>query len=379
MRFEFHSGRIIFGPGSIERLLELTAQYGNRVLAVTGANSERVRSYLAADAQVFSITGEPTLSLVREGVMRARELRADVVIGIGGGSAIDAAKAIASLTPNSGEPLDYLEVIGKGLAIPHPGLPIIAVPTTAGTGAEVTRNAVLGSPEHGLKASLRGPSLLPALALIDPELTISACPSITATTGLDALTQLLEAFVSSKAGPITDALCRDGLGRVAKALRRAYHDGNDRSARETMAYASLLSGLALANAGLGVIHGFAAPLGGMLNASHGSICAAVLVAGTKANLRALRSRQPDHPSVSKYREAAELLMGKSPGHDVDLVESLQELTADLRVLPLRALALSGEQIPDLVAKAARANSMKANPIELTFEELESVARESLAT
>ena len=247
--------------------------------------------------------GEPTVDLVREGARRVQEAACDVILSLGGGSAIDAGKAIAIVAANGGEPLEFLEVVGKGRAIAAPPLPFIAVPTTAGTGSEVTRNAVLGSTEHGVKASLRSPLMLPRVALVDPELTYGLPPAVTAATGLDALTQLIEPYVSARANPLADALCVEGIRRVAGALRRAYHDGADREARHDMALASLFGGLALANAGLGVVHGFAAPLGGSSKAPHGALCAALLPHGMAANVAALRARAPQHPALGPYSTA----------------------------------------------------------------------------
>ncbi len=375
MNFDFACGRIVFGWGSVSRLPELAKPIGTKALLVTGSQPERSARHVDLPHALFEVHGEPTLELVRQGVKAARN-GCDFVIGFGGGSAIDAAKTIAVLTTNSGEPLDYLEVIGKGQALQSPPLPTIAIPTTSGTGAEVTRNSVLGSPEHGLKASLRGPFLQPAIALVDPALTVSLPPETTATTGLDALTQLLEAFVSAKANSFTDTLCREGLRKVRTALKQSYENGADQTAREDMSYASLLSGLALANAGLGVVHGFAAPLGGLLKASHGSICAAVLVAGTAANIRALEQRAPNHASLLKYDEAAQLVTGSANSRRGSLLDWLWQLTHDLNVRPLGQLGLETGQLGDLVEKAGRANSMKANPIALTTEELETVAKQS---
>jgi hypothetical protein len=218
-----------------------------------------------------------------------------MVIAIGGGSAIDTGKALAALLTNPGEPLDYLEVIGRGQPLQHPSAPLIAVPTTAGSGAEVTRNAVLASPEHRVKASLRSPFLLPRLALVDPELTLNLPRAITAATGLDALTQLIEPYVSSRANAMTDLYCVDGLRRAAAALPRVWEDGQDREARTAMSWASLLGGMALANAGLGAVHAFAAPMGGMWPAPHGAICAAVLPHAIEVNVEALRRRAPTTP------------------------------------------------------------------------------------
>ena len=230
-----------------------------------------------------------------------------MVVGIGGGSVIDTAKAIAALVSNSGEPLDYLEVIGKGCALERAPVAFIALPTTAGTGSEVTRNAVLGSPEHGVKASLRSPMMLPRLSVIDPELTVELPPALTASTGLDALTQLIEPYVSSRANAMTDLYCLEGMRRVSRSLRRAFVDGGDKEARTDMAFASLLGGLALANAGLGVVHGFAAPMGGMFDAPHGAVCAALLPHGVAANIRALRSRGANGDALRRYAEVAAIL------------------------------------------------------------------------
>ena len=264
MRLEFATAtRIVFGEGTAATLPELVRTFGTRPLVVTGASTKRAAWLVSAlSAEVFAVPGEPTVDLVREGARRVQNSRCDVIISLGGGSAIDAGKAIAAVATNGGEPLEFLEVVGKGRAITAPPLPFIAVPTTAGTGSEVTRNAVLGSTEHGVKASLRSPLMLPRVALVDPELTYGLPPAITAATGLDALTQLIEPYVSVRANPLVDAICVAGIRRIAGALRRAYHDGADRDARHDMALASLFGGLALANAGLGVVHGFAAPLGG---------------------------------------------------------------------------------------------------------------------
>ncbi len=291
MRFEFATAtRIVFGEGTVATLPELVRSFGVRPLVVTGASSKRAAWLVSAlSAQTLAVPGEPTVDLIRDGVRRVREAGCDVVVSLGGGSAIDAGKAIASVATNGGEPLDFLEVVGKGRTLEAAPLPFIAVPTTAGTGSEVTRNAVLASPEHGVKASMRSPMMLPRVALIDPELTYALPPAVTANTGLDALTQLIEPYVSARANPLTDALCVEGIGRAAGALGRAYRDGTDSEARRDMALASLFGGLALANAGLGVVHGFAAPLGGSWNAPHGALCAALLPHGMAANIAALRA------------------------------------------------------------------------------------------
>ena len=217
------------------------------------------------------VDGEPTIEDARRAAAHAD---VEIVVAIGGGSALDLGKAAAALIANGGDPLRYLEVIGEGRPLERPSLPCVAIPTTAGTGSEVTRNAVLGSPTHGVKASLRSPHMLPAVALVDPELTYDLPPALTASTGLDALTQLIEPFVSARANAFVDAICRDAIPRVIAALPKAF--AGDRAARADMAYASLCGGLALANAGLGAVHGFAGPIGGRFPAPHGAICAVLL-------------------------------------------------------------------------------------------------------
>ena len=292
MRFEFATAtRIIFGEGSAATLPDLARTFGARPFVVTGSSRERAAALVSAlSAETFAVSGEPTVDLVREGARQAQDAACDVVISIGGGSVIDTGKAVAILATNGGEPLEFLEMVGKGRAITVPPLPFIAVPTTAGTGSEVTRNAVLGSTEHGVKASLRSPLMLPQVAVVDPELTYGLPREVTAFTGLDALTQLIEPYVSIRANPMVDAICVAGIDHIASALRRAYHDGADRDARRDMALASLFGGLALANAGLGVVHGFAAPLGGRWKAPHGALCAALLPHGMAANVAGLRAR-----------------------------------------------------------------------------------------
>jgi alcohol dehydrogenase class IV len=372
--FEFATAtRIIFGEGKAAMLPELARSFGSRALVVTGASQERAASIISAlPAESIAVPGEPTVELVREGARRVRDAGCDVVLSIGGGSAIDAGKAIAAISTNGGEPLEFLEVVGKGRELAAAPLPFIAVPTTAGTGSEVTRNAVLGSAEHGVKASLRSPLMLPRMALVDPELTYELPPAITAYTGLDALTQLIEPYVSLRANSLTDALCVDGIARVARALRHAVRDGADRDARRDMAVASLFGGLALANAGLGVVHGFAAPLGGAWKAPHGAVCAALLPHGMAANVSALRARVPQSPVLDRYVTVARLLTGRTDASAEDGIEWVRILCAELTVPPLRVWGIAESDLPGVVEKAARASSMKANPLPLTNEELQAV-------
>jgi alcohol dehydrogenase class IV len=382
MRFEFGTAnRIVFGPGTISELPAMAGAFGSHALVVTGADPTRAKQHLSAleaagiACRYLSVAGEPTVDSVREGTQAARY--ANFVIGFGGGSALDAAKAIAAVAPNSGEPLDYLEVIGRAQPLENTPLPFIAVPTTAGTGAEVTRNAVLGSPDQRVKASIRSPLMLARLALVDPDLTLEVPAAVTATTGLDALTQLIEAFVCARANAMSDLFCVEGIKRASKALVPAYQNGSDRAARIEMSFASLLSGLALANAGLGVIHGFAAPLGGMLNAPHGALCAAVLPHGVAANIRALRERAPHHSALDRYRQIAGLLTQNPEAEPEDAVGALSNLCEALNILPLRDHGLTVADMLAVVEKAAAASSMKANPLPLTLAELTQVLAHSL--
>ncbi len=377
MRFEFATaGRILFGGGTLREAGAIAKSLGARALVVTGGQTGRAAPLLKAlhaggvAMCTFPVSGEPTLDAVMEGRAIARTEACDLVIGMGGGSALDAAKAIAAMRTNEGELLDYLEVIGRGLPLQRPSAPCLAIPTTAGTGAEVTRNSVIASPAHRVKASLRSPWLLPRVALIDPDLTRSLPPGITATTGLDALTQLIEPYVSIRATPVSDGFCVEGMRRAARSLRRAWENGADAAAREDMALASLLSGLALANAGLGAVHGFAAPLGGRSAVPHGAVCAALLPHVMAANLRALRERQPDSEALRRYDDIARLLTGRPQAVADDGVAWVREVCRDLGIRALARHGLAAAEIPTVAAQAAQSSSMKANPITLTTTELE---------
>ena len=374
MRFEFATAtRIIFGEGTAATLPDLARSFGTRPLVVTGASPERTASLVATlSADTIRVAGEPTVDLIRDGARYVKDAGCNVVISIGGGSVIDAGKAIAAIGTNGGEPLEFLETVGKGRDIRVPPLPFIAVPTTAGTGSEVTRNAVLGSTEHGVKASLRSPLMLPRVAVVDPELTYALPPAVTAYTGMDALTQLIEPYVSSRANPLVDPICLEGIRRVAGALQRAYHDGADRDARRDMALASLFGGLALANAGLGVVHGFAAPLGGQWKAPHGALCAALLPHGMAANVAALQARAPQHPALERYAVIAGLVTGRSEASVEEGIDWVRALCAELKISALRAWGITEADLPSVVEKAAKASSMQANPLPLTQEELTAV-------
>ena len=378
--FEFATaGRILFGAGRAQELPSVAAGLGSRVLVCTGANPARHAGLVAAlgAAEVFPVAGEPTIELARAGAAAAREFGADVIVAIGGGSVIDTGKAVAVLLGNGGDPLDYLEVIGSGQKITRPAVPCVAVPTTAGTGAEVTANAVLAAPEHRVKASLRSPLMIPRVALVDPELTLSCPAPVTAASGLDALTQCLEPLVSVRATPLTDGLAREGLRRAASGLRAAYADGTDAAARADMAVCSLLGGLALANAKLGAVHGLAGVIGGTADVPHGMACAAVLPAVAEANVRALRSRPEGGAGLDRYAEAARLLTGRPGASAEDGLAWIRETLTRLAVPRLGAFGLQPGQADDIAAGAARSSSMQGNPVPLSQDDLRAIMLRSI--
>jgi alcohol dehydrogenase class IV len=376
MRFEFATAtRIIFGNSVLREADLIARRFGRRALVVTGRDARRAEPLLSGlresemDVVPFAVDGEPEIATVQQGTELARQEACDLVIGFGGGSALDTAKAIAAMLTNRGDLFDYLEVVGRAQPLVIPGAPFMAIPTTAGTGSEVTRNAVLASPEHQVKVSLRSPLMLAKVALVDPELTHDCPPAVTAGSGLDALTQLIEPFVSARANPMTDALCAEGIRRVARSLRIAFADGHNAAAREDMAVASLFSGLALANAGAGAVHGFAGPVGGMFPAPHGAVCAALLPHVMAMNLRALQQRLPAGEALARFKEVARLVTGRPGAQADDGVEWVAKLVSDLKIPALSAYGLKREHVAEVVEKAAHASSMKANPILLTREEL----------
>ena len=376
MEFEFATAtRIIFGNSTVKKITSLAAEFGKNAFLVTDKNVEyaqTIRGELSGagfGCKVFYTQGEPSTKSAMEAVEKARNAKADFVIGLGGGSVLDTGKVVASMLNNSGDIMDYLEVVGKGLPIQNPSAGYIAIPTTSGTGAEVTRNAVLAVPEHNVKVSMRSPFLLPRIALVDPELTISAPPSVTASTGLDALTQLLEAYVSNKANPLTDGICLQGLERAARSLKKAYLDGCDKNARQDMSIASLFGGLSLANAKLGAVHGFAGPLGGMIHAAHGAICAALLPWVFQANVKALSQRASDPAILERFETLSRILTNDPAATSADAVKWISQLCSDLKVPGLSQLGLKEDQFETAVEKAQNASSMKGNPIMLNPEEL----------
>jgi len=367
--FEFASpGRVIFGAGSLAKVEGvLDSLKASRPLLVTGKSDRFVDRLPKGGAMIrFVVPTEPTVDTIREGRALAIRERCDAVVALGGGSAIDAGKAIAGLAGNEGDVLDYLEIVGRALPLPRPGLPCIAIPTTAGTGAEVTKNSVLTSPEDQVKASLRSPYLLPAFAIVDPDLLWLMPKPVLAATAMDALSHLVESFVSTKANPLTIALAREGIDRSRDGLVRVTRHGLDSDACADLALASLLGGFCLANSGLGAVHGFAAPLGGRWKAPHGVVCAALLPKVMAANVLALRTRAPESPCLERFTD----LDGLFDGNAADWVSAM---VATLGIPSLGALGIGRSDIPALVTKAKAASSMRGNPIELTEEELSGIA------
>jgi alcohol dehydrogenase class IV len=388
--FEFATAqRVVFGRGQLASLPELAAGYGARTSLVAGDHLKAsgalaalekllVEKGLAVDRLLAH--GEPEVPDVDAAAERMRASCAEVVVGIGGGSVLDLAKAAAGVAANGGSVREYLEGVGNGRLVRRPGLPFIAVPTTAGTGSEVTRNAVIASRAEGFKKSIRSPLLLPAVALVDPALTDSVPPEQTAASGLDALTQLIEPYVSLRAQPMTDALALEGIRLAARALPRAFIDPGDRQARDDLALASLLGGLCLANAGLGAVHGIAAALGALCELGHGLSCATVLAATLEGNIRALERRDPRGPALARYARLGEVLAGRSFSSASEArkaaVATVRSLVETLEVPRLGALGVGEARIAALVEQS-RGSSMRSNPIALEDGEIEAILRAAL--
>ncbi len=376
MNFEFATTtRTIFGAGKLAELGDLVVGFGSRALLITGARSTPTRTILlllervGVQATPYTVASEPTVAMVEAGLKLGRTTQSDFVIACGGGSVLDTGKAIAALLANEGPLWDYLEIVGSGKKLARLSRPFIAIPTTSGTGTEVTRNAVLSVPEQRIKVSLRSVLMLPTVALLDPELTYALPPGLTASSGMDALTQLIEPFVCRRANPLTDAICREGISLVANSLPQAFHDGTNSVARANLALASWFGGLALANAGLGAVHGLAGPIGGMFPAPHGAICAALLPFVMAANLKALRQRSAPDATTVRFDQVAQWLTGNAAARADDGVKWVADLVAELKIPPLRSYGVDFSCFPELLQKATNASSMKANPIELSVEEL----------
>lgn len=356
---------ILFGRGQAAAALPRLAGLGARILLVGGASPARgdwlASGLTAQGASVvrFAVAAEPDITVIETGVQTARALGATAVIALGGGAVIDAGKAIAALVPATRPLLDHLEVVGRGLPLDVPPLPFAALPTTAGTGAEVTRNAVIGVPAEGRKVSLRDLRMLPRLAVVDPALTDGCSRSVTLASGLDALTQVIEPYVSSRANPLTDALCLAAIPRGLAALRRLMQ-GEDAQARDEMAWVSLSGGLALANAGLGAVHGLAGPLGGLTGAAHGAICGALLPPVLKANRRAV----VDPARLDTVGAMIAQAFGLPSTALEPAADALARWAREAGLPGLSAQGVTAAAMGQAAEMAAGSSSMKANPVAL---------------
>jgi alcohol dehydrogenase class IV len=378
MNFEFGTAqRIIFGQGCVNQAQDIILGYGKRVLLITGKHNQYNNPILNQQSikkqyEILQIVSEkePGIGFIQDSLKTIEGFRPDVVVSIGGGSVIDTGKALSILSSNEGGLLDYLEVIGKGNALTKESLPFIAIPTTAGTGSEATRNAVIYDQASGLKVSLRSPFMLPKVAMIDPLLTLGLPPEITASTGMDALTQVIEPIITRKRNPITDSICFHAVSIAREALINAYNDPDNLEAREQMALVSLIGGMALANSGLGVVHGFAAAIGGMYpGIHHGQICAALLPASFAMNYQASKGKPQYANIIHRMEEISRLLTGKS---QTKPDEALKELVSEIGIPGIEKLGIEKKDYPTIIEKALKSSSMKGNPFDLSREELSQI-------
>lgn len=375
MNFEFATAqRIIFGNGCVNQLPGILNPLGKRLLVLTGTHNH-LDNPIHNDRELYNTFSikpvicdkEPSIIKIRELLNNVRSFSSDAIISIGGGSVIDTGKALSALLANEGDILDYIEVIGKGHPLENSPIPFIAIPTTAGTGSEVTRNAVLYDEDSGVKASLRSSLMLPKVAMIDPLLTLGLPAEVTAYTGMDALTQVIEPLLSKKANPITDAICRQAIQYGYEALLIAYQHPENIEAREKMALVSVIGGLALANSGLGVVHGFAAAIGGMYpNLRHGQICAALLPASIRIN-RKVCSKDPELSSINQRFLELDELAGENIKIPVE--DKLEMLNRKLNIQSITGLGIKKDDYPAIIEKTKNSSSYKGNPTPLTNEEL----------
>ena len=374
------AGQIRFGAGRAREAVAEALSAGRNVLLVAGRDMSR-SEWLADEIRAgggivmtIAVPREPDLAMIEKGVSQARAFAPDAVLGIGGGSALDAAKAIAALVGETGEVLDYLEVVGQGRPLAAVPPLLIALPTTAGTGAEVTRNAVIGVPESGRKVSLRDARLLPRIAIVDPNLTLGTPGSVTAAAGLDAITQVIEPYLSPFATPVTDALCRDAIPRGLTALPRVLEAPDDGVARAEMAWVSLCGGLALANAKLGAVHGLAGVIGGRTGAAHGAICGRLLPRVLAANEAALAVRNPEGRAFRRLSEVRGMIAHALGGSPNDAIARLNALVDAAGLPSVADLGIGPSEIVGVAEASRLSSSMKGNPIELSSAELERILR-----
>jgi alcohol dehydrogenase class IV len=381
--FEFISPtRIIFGKGSFRKCGVLARELGNNALVITGSGKVSVdglRNLLRAEGikwTEYRVKDEPNIGIILDGIRIAKDAKCDHVICLGGGSVMDAGKAIAAMMTNPGNLMDYLEVVGKGNSVNIQGLPVINIPTTAGTGSEITRNSVILVPEGKVKVSMRGKGMVAAIALIDPELTYRLSPETTATTGMDALTQVIEAYMSNSANPISDAYAIEGIRRGAESVLKAFQHGRDEEARENMVLTALFSGIALSQAGLGAVHGFAGVIGGLTDAPHGAICACLLSSVLRANFEEINKKIDDNDSLIRFSKISQILTGTSAASPQSAIQWIRDLCKKLEIKGLSSLGVKMEDFDSIVQKAVVSSSMKKNPVILSEDALHRILNES---
>ncbi len=365
------AGRIIFGLGKIDQFPSLVDSWGKRVFLVRGKSRSYGNRFFEIldnsklEVTEFAVGHEPDVETVDRAVKLAREKECEFVVSFGGGSVIDTGKAVSALLNNDGELLDYLEVVGKGQPLKNPTKQFVAIPTTAGTGSEVTKNAVISVPDKRVKVSMRSNFMLPDIALVDPQFTLELPQEITATAGMDAFIQVVEPYVCNTPDPMVDMFCRDAIPRAAEYLRETYKDGSNEKARINMSWVSLMGGLSLANAKLGAVHGFAGPIGGMFDAAHGVICAALMPAVMKVNCELLESKGGSEDTLLRYREVAHWVTGNDNAQIQDAVEWFDDLGKTLNIQSLSSFGVQPSDFPAIIEKSGRSSSMKGNPIKLT--------------
>lgn len=386
INFDFHtSAEIYFGKGRISQLPSLCERFGKRIFLFKGKKSleengvlERILNKFKEKNfvyKIWTVSSEPEVETVDEAYLEAKEFNCDLIVAIGGGSVIDTAKAVSGLYTNEGSIIDYLEGVGKGKKIEREALPFIAIPTTAGTGTEVTKNAVISSKKDKFKKSIRHNYLIPRIALISPELSYSQPPWVTSSCGMDALTQLIEPYVSIKSNPLIDSICIKGIGLVANSLLPAYLDGNNELSRNNMSLASLFSGIALANAGLGAVHGIAGALGGLFEIPHGVACAAILPYVFQENIKGIIKREGLAEGIKKYVIISQILTNSNEKNEIKSIEKgvdyLKELKRKLKIPSLSNFGIKKDDVPSII-KMCGGTSMKTNPVLLSDDEIENI-------
>ncbi len=376
------SNRVIFGVGSISKLTALLENFGRNALFLQKRNlkaSKIIHNYFSdnkIEYQDIEVSGEPNVEKINQITQLAREYGCDFVVGLGGGSVLDTGKAVSALLSNPGDLLDYLEVVGGGQPLNTAALPYIAIPTTSGTGSEVTKNAVISVPEKKVKVSMRHNYLLPEIALVDPELTYELPDNVTAFSGMDALTQVIEPYLSNGRNLMVDLFCRDAIQKAGQNLKRAYQNGSDVEARMNMSWVSLMGGLSLANAKLGAVHGLAGPMGGMFDLPHGMICAALLHSAMEVNYQVIKSNESDNPVLQRFTEIARWLTGREEAGAEEGIYWIKKLTLDLKIPKLSEIGVTKDNFPEIIEKSKNSSSMKGNPTILSPENIAQILEKS---